>query len=241
MKLDRHEADSTRIYLGYPHAPLFRCADILYRPPLIISPVRMQSPENLRTQHPFERREDGRPRPKREVNHRLGVSIVKWPDLRLYRCHLSTLTETPPSPRHIYRNTSPTIATIIRRRVYASVCSSGWPTTTSTTKSDPTTGVRHSWCTRAPAPLLELNPLYDYPANLGKMREPKSELEPLTQSLLTSVRSVVAERCTRLHIPHRNRVFCSLCCPRLQDIASGLGSNKGQGGSGVRGLRVVSV
>jgi hypothetical protein len=57
----------------------------------------MQSPENLRTQHPFERREDRYPRPKREINHRLGVSIVKWPNLRLYRCHLSTLTETAPS------------------------------------------------------------------------------------------------------------------------------------------------
>jgi hypothetical protein len=97
MKLDRHEADSTRTYLGYPHAPLFRCADVLYRPPLIFSPVRMRSPENLRTQHPFERREHRRPRPKREVNHRLDVSIVKWPNLRLYRCHLSTLTETAPS------------------------------------------------------------------------------------------------------------------------------------------------
>jgi hypothetical protein len=158
--------------------------------------------------------------------------------------------QMPPLDTNRNRTKSPDIFTaiflsplppVIRRSVYASVCSSGWPTTTSTTKSDPTTGVRHSWCTRAPAPLLELNPLYDYPANLGKMREPKSELEPLTQSLLTSVRSVVAERCTRLHIPHRNRVFCSLCCPRLQDIASGLGSNKGQGGSGVRGLRVVSV
>jgi hypothetical protein len=97
MKLDRHEADSTRTYLGYPHAPLFRCADVLYRPPLIFPPVRMQPPENLRTQHPFERREDRRPRPKREVDHRLGVSIVKWPNLLQYRCHLSTLTETTPS------------------------------------------------------------------------------------------------------------------------------------------------
>jgi pimeloyl-ACP methyl ester carboxylesterase len=50
--------------------------------------------------------------------------------------------------------------------------------------------------------LLELNPPYDYPANLGKMREPTSGLEPLTQSLFTSVRSVAAERCTRLHIQH---------------------------------------
>ncbi len=30
--------------------------------------------------------------------------------------------------------------------------------------------------------------------------------------LITSVRSVVAERCTSLQIPHRQRVFCSLCC-----------------------------
>ena len=35
---------------------------------------------------------------------------------------------------------------------------------------------------KGPAPFLELNPLYDYPANLGKMREPTSELKPLSSS-----------------------------------------------------------
>src|SRR5215208_2863032 len=43
--------------------------------------------------------------------------------------------------------------------------------------------------------------------------------------LITSVRSVVAERCRGLQIPHKQRVFYSLHCPRLQELASGLGSN----------------
>jgi hypothetical protein len=43
--------------------------------------------------------------------------------------------------------------------------------------------------------------------------------------LITSVRSVVAEHCTGLQIPHRQRVFSALYCPLLQGIASGLGSN----------------
>src|ERR671932_203214 len=43
--------------------------------------------------------------------------------------------------------------------------------------------------------------------------------------LITSVRSMVAERCTHLQIPHRQRVFCSLDCLVLQGIASGLGTN----------------
>src|SRR5918997_6156534 len=38
----------------------------------------------------------------------------------------------------------------------------------------------------------------------------REDIAPSTL-LITSVRSGVAERCTRLHIPHRNRVFCSLC------------------------------
>ena len=43
--------------------------------------------------------------------------------------------------------------------------------------------------------------------------------------LISSVRSAVAGRCRGLQIPHRKRVFCSLYCPLLQGIASGLGSN----------------
>jgi hypothetical protein len=43
--------------------------------------------------------------------------------------------------------------------------------------------------------------------------------------LITSVRSVVAEGCSRLQIPHKQRDFCSLCCPLLQSVACGLGSN----------------
>jgi hypothetical protein len=80
MKLDRHEADDARTYLGDPHSPLFRSADVLYLPPLIFSPVWMLSPENLGTQRLLKRHEDRRPRPQREVNYRLGVSIVKWPN-----------------------------------------------------------------------------------------------------------------------------------------------------------------
>jgi hypothetical protein len=47
MKLDRHEADGGIIHLGDPHPLLLRGADVLYRPPLILSPVWVQSPENL--------------------------------------------------------------------------------------------------------------------------------------------------------------------------------------------------
>src|SRR5829696_6290296 len=43
--------------------------------------------------------------------------------------------------------------------------------------------------------------------------------------LITSVRSVVAERCRSLQIPHNYAVLCSLACPVLQGVASGLGSN----------------
>ncbi|HEX2097985.1 MAG TPA: hypothetical protein VHF46_02885 [Rubrobacteraceae bacterium] len=43
--------------------------------------------------------------------------------------------------------------------------------------------------------------------------------------LIMSARSVVAERCMGLKIPHSKRVFCSLYCPLLQGIACGLGSN----------------
>jgi hypothetical protein len=43
--------------------------------------------------------------------------------------------------------------------------------------------------------------------------------------LITSVRSVVAESCRGLQIPHRQRVYCSLYCPLLHGIAPGLGSN----------------
>jgi hypothetical protein len=43
--------------------------------------------------------------------------------------------------------------------------------------------------------------------------------------LITSVRSVVAGRCSELQIPHRQRVFCSLPCSLLHGIARRLGSN----------------
>ena len=78
MKLDRHEADDAHTYLSYLHSPLFRSADAFHRPPLIFSPVWMLSPENLGTQHPLERRKGRRPRPQREADYRLGVSIVEW-------------------------------------------------------------------------------------------------------------------------------------------------------------------
>ncbi len=94
MKLDRHEADGAPTYLGDPHLRLLRGADVLYRPPLIFSPVWMLSPENLGTQRLLKRREDRRPRPQREVNYRLGVSIVKWSNPWPHGLHFLTLTET---------------------------------------------------------------------------------------------------------------------------------------------------
>jgi hypothetical protein len=42
--------------------------------------------------------------------------------------------------------------------------------------------------------------------------------------LIRSVRLGVARRCRGLHFPHRKGGFCSLDCPPLQGIASGLGS-----------------
>jgi len=63
INLDRYEADGGPVHLGDPHAPLLRGADVLHRPPLIFSLVRMQLPENLGTQHPLKRREYWRPRP----------------------------------------------------------------------------------------------------------------------------------------------------------------------------------
>jgi len=77
MKLDRHEADGGSVHLGDPHPSLFRSADVLYRPPLIFSPVWMLSPENLGTHHLLKRREGRRPRSQREINHRIGVTIVE--------------------------------------------------------------------------------------------------------------------------------------------------------------------
>ncbi len=64
MKLDRHEADNARTYLSDPHPRLFRSTDVLYRPPLIFSPVWMLSPENLGAQRLLKRREGRRPRPQ---------------------------------------------------------------------------------------------------------------------------------------------------------------------------------
>src|SRR5829696_535361 len=49
VKLDGHEADGARTRLGDPHPPLFRGADLLHRPALIFSPVRMLLPEDLGT------------------------------------------------------------------------------------------------------------------------------------------------------------------------------------------------
>src|SRR5829696_3977949 len=49
VKLDGHEADGARARLGNPHAPLFRGADLLHRPALTFSPVRMLPPEYLGT------------------------------------------------------------------------------------------------------------------------------------------------------------------------------------------------
>src|SRR5215210_217114 len=80
MKLDRHEADGGPVYLDDPHPLTLRGADVLHSPSLIFLPVRVQSPEDLGPQHPLERREDRPPRPKREADNRLGVSIVKWPN-----------------------------------------------------------------------------------------------------------------------------------------------------------------
>src|SRR3712207_7734595 len=85
MELDRHEADDARAHFGDPHPPLLRGADLLHRPPLIFSPVRVLSPENLGTHRLFERREDRRPCSQREVNYHLSVSIFKWSNPWLHR------------------------------------------------------------------------------------------------------------------------------------------------------------
>jgi len=66
--------------------------------------------------------------------------------------------------------------------------------------------------------------LADYSAYLSQLVR-ADERTRTADLLITSVRSVVAERCTALQIPHRKRVFCAQYCPLLQGIASGLGSN----------------
>ncbi len=62
-----------------------------------------------------------------------------------------------------------------------------------------------------------------FPANPQKRRA--DEWTRTAFLLITSVRSVVAESCRGLQIPHRQRVYCSLYCPLLHGIAPGLGSN----------------
>src|ERR671926_1456842 len=65
-------------------------------------------------------------------------------------------------------------------------------------------------------------PLYECSIKTyGENKEPTSGLEPLTPAPATSVRSVVSGHCTELQNPHRNRVFCPLCCPLLQGSACG--------------------
>jgi hypothetical protein len=58
--------------------------------------------------------------------------------------------------------------------------------------------------------------------------KPKKRADERTRTadlLITSARSLVAEHCTGVQKPQRKRGFCSLPCPLLQCIASGLGSN----------------
>jgi hypothetical protein len=66
--------------------------------------------------------------------------------------------------------------------------------------------------------------LHVLPANRNKTKSRRADSNR-GPNLITSVRSVVAERCTGLHFPHNYAVLCSLDCPLLQGIASGLGSN----------------
>jgi hypothetical protein len=88
VELDRHEAHGSRARLGDSHSPLFRSADLLYRPSLIFSPVWMLASENLGTQSLLDRHKDRRPRPQRNVDYRLGIPIVVCSDPRLYGTHL---------------------------------------------------------------------------------------------------------------------------------------------------------
>ena len=53
----------------------------------------------------------------------------------------------------------------------------------------------------------------------------RADLSTAYSLLITSVRSVVAERCRGLQIPHSKGVLCSLDCPLLHGIACGLGSS----------------
>jgi hypothetical protein len=66
-----------------------------------------------------------------------------------------------------------------------------------------------------------------YSAYLSQMRRADERIRT-ADLLITSARSVVAERCRDLETSPRQRVFCSLYCLLLQGVACGLGSNHGQ-------------
>jgi hypothetical protein len=53
----------------------------------------MELPVDPGTHRLLNGSEDWRPRPQREANHRVSVSIVEWSNPRLDGLHLSTLTE----------------------------------------------------------------------------------------------------------------------------------------------------
>jgi hypothetical protein len=80
--------------------------------------------------------------------------------------------------------------------------------------------------------MLSAAPVATQAPPVSTMRHPSKTIEESRRAdsnrlplLITSVRSVVAGRCRGLQIPHKQRIFCSLHCPILQGVASGLGSN----------------
>jgi hypothetical protein len=75
-----------------------------------------------------------------------------------------------------------------------------------------------SWVKKGPDPSRRI---YVLPANRHSIREPTRGLEALTWSLLTSARSVVAEHCRGLQIPHRKGLFCSVIARYCRVLRAG--------------------
>lgn len=94
MKLDRHEANRAFIYLSDPHLRFLPSANVLHRLLLTCPPaVRVEAPVDLGANRLLNGCENRRPRPQREVNHHVSVSIFKWSNLWLDKHYVSTLAE----------------------------------------------------------------------------------------------------------------------------------------------------
>lgn len=95
MKLYRHEPDGARSYLSDPHSRLVRSENGLHRPPLALSPAfRVELLVDFGLHRALDGRENRRPRPQREADHRVGVLVFERSNPWVDGPHLPTITET---------------------------------------------------------------------------------------------------------------------------------------------------